>query len=120
MTASIDMVNVDPCGGRSPCRVAEEKIRERVIEQESVVNECNKRRRMDDHCFRSFNIQLSDLPESILSSIADFLPKTSVALFAVAFSVSKSVWYHQSQASQGSAARDHGSGDYVGSKVPVR
>lgn len=46
----------------------------------SIINEC-KRRRVEDHCFRDVNIQLSDLPDSILVSIADFLSKTSVVLF---------------------------------------
>ena len=55
----------------------------------ALINEC-KRRRVGDHCFRDVNVQLSDLPDSILVSIADFLSKTSVALFAVAFSISKS------------------------------
>ena len=55
----------------------------------AIINEC-KRRRVGDHCFRDVNIHLSDLPDSILVSIADFLSKTSVALFAVAFSISKS------------------------------
>jgi hypothetical protein len=34
--------------------------------------------------FVGLNLQLPDLPDDLLAAVADFLPKTSVALFAVA------------------------------------
>ncbi|KAL3807030.1 hypothetical protein ACHAXA_004779 [Cyclostephanos tholiformis] len=56
-----------------------------------VTGNCSNKRMRMGHPFIEFDLRLSDLPNDLMAAVADFLPKTSVALFAVAISNANNV-----------------------------